>query len=55
MVDGIEYVFERVGGVVASMRIYCSDEQPKKALFPILVSVSGRFTYVSNVQFLQNP
>ena len=55
MLDGIAFVDERVGGVVASMRIYCNDLQPLKALLPMLVSVSGRVISAREEQPLKAP
>ena len=50
MLDGIAFVDERVGGVVASMRIYCNEVQLLKALSPMLVTPAGRVISGREVQ-----
>ena len=49
MVDGIEVVVI-VGGVVASMRIYCNEEHPENACLLMFVSEAGRVITTSDVQ-----
>ena len=50
MLDGIAFVDERVGGVVASMRIYCNEEHCRKTLFSMLVTPAGRLISVRDEQ-----
>ena len=54
MVDGIAFVDARVGGVVASMRIYCNEEQPSNALLLMLVTPAGRDISVRDEQPLKS-
>ena len=50
IVVGIAFVDERVGGVVASMRIYCNEVQPLKTLPLMIVTPAGMVIFVREEQ-----
>ena len=52
MVDGIAFVDARVGGVVASMRIYCIEEHLLNAYLSMLVIPVGRVISAREEQLL---